>query len=58
MEGGNRPSGSNVSGTGGDPWNYQYMIKSIGAPVVISFAMYLAYKRFFHVPNPARVPFS
>ena len=44
-------------GGGGGPFSY-YMLKTIGTPVAISIAMYLAYKRFIHVPNPARVPFA
>jgi hypothetical protein len=44
-------------GGGGGAFNY-YMLKTIGTPVAISIAMYLAYKRFIYVPNPARVPFS
>jgi hypothetical protein len=57
MEGGNRLPGGDA-GDGGSAWNYYGMLKNIGTPVAISFAMYLAYKRFLHVPNPARIPFS
>ena len=28
------------------------LFKNVGMPVIATFAMYLAYKRFFHVPNP------
>ena len=59
MEGGNRPfDATSGGGGGGSEWNYYSMLKTVGAPVALSFAMYLAYKRFIHVPNPARVPFS
>jgi hypothetical protein len=28
------------------------LFKNFGMPVIATFAMYLAYKRFFHFPNP------
>lgn len=60
MESGSKASGppDGMGGNdGGGFWNY-HMLKTVGAPVALSFAMYFAYKRFFHMPNPARVPFS
>lgn len=42
---------------GGGPPSASYtLLKNVGLPVIATFAMYLAYKRFIQVPSPLKVP--